>query len=349
MKTICSVAIILTLGATLAAQDMVVSHAPSITATIPAKPPATNSGLPPELKKPVATVNGVAITERDVQEQMVRLFPYYSMHGGKVPDKYYPEIRGKAIQQLIDDELEYQEAKRIGTTVAPATMQSVLRQARQRFQTRAAYEEFGKSEYGSVQEFEQRIRRATVIATFQNREIELKSKPTEAQVRQVYEKNKKAFLRPESVLLQSISVNLPNNPSDDQKKMARKRMEEILPQAKAAKNYEEFGVLAEKVSEDDYRVMMGDHKWVHLVGLPAAMRDALAPLKAGEVTGIVEMPEGYTILRVNDRRPPKQMEYSEVRDKLREQLQATARQQRQEALEKRLRKEAKIEILSTVG
>ena len=297
----------------------------------------------------MATVNGVAITERDTQEQMIRLFPYYSMHGGKVPDRYYGEIREKAIQQLINDELEYQAARRRGMTVAPAVQQSVLRQARERFPTRAAYEAFGKEQYGSVQEFERRIRRATLIATFQNREIELKSKLTDAQVRQVYEKNKQAFVRPESVLLQSISINLPEKPSDDQKKMARKRIEEILPQAQAAKNYEQFGVLAEKVSEDDYHVMMGDHKWVHLVGLPPVMSQALASLKPGEVSGIVELPEGYTILRVNERRPQKQMAYSEVRDKLRAQLQADARKQRREMLEQSLRKAAKIEILNKAG
>jgi parvulin-like peptidyl-prolyl isomerase len=350
MNRICSLAIILMLGAvSLAAQDMAVSHAPSGVTTAPATPSVRNPGLPAELKRAVVTVNGAVITERDVQEQMPRLFPYYSMHGGKVPDKYYPEIREKAIQQLITDELEYQEAKRLGITVAPAIQQSVIRQARERFQTRAAYEEFGKEQYGSVQEFEKRIRRATVIATFQHREVELKSKVTDAQVRQIYEKNKKAFLRPESVLLQSISINLPEKPSDEQKKMARKRIEEILPQAKAAKNYEEFGTLAEKVSEDDYHVMMGDHKWVHLVGLPPVMSQALASLKPGEVSGIVELPGGYTILRVNERRSQKQMEFSEVRDKLREQLQTEARQHRQETLEQRLRKSAKIEIVDKVG
>ena len=33
-----------------------------------------------------------------------------------------------------------------------------------------------------------------------------------------------------------------------------------LQQAKATKSAEEFGLLAEKISDDDYRVMMGQHK-----------------------------------------------------------------------------------------
>ena len=42
-------------------------------------------------------------------------------------------------------------------------------------------------------------------------------------------------------------------------KEARKKADDALKQAKATKTYEEFGILAEKISEDDYRVMMGDH------------------------------------------------------------------------------------------
>jgi hypothetical protein len=33
-----------------------------------------------------------------------------------------------------------------------------------------------------------------------------------------------------------------------------------LRQAKETKSYEDFGLLAEKISEDDFRVNMGDHK-----------------------------------------------------------------------------------------
>jgi peptidyl-prolyl cis-trans isomerase SurA len=48
----------------------------------------------------------------------------------------------------------------------------------------------------------------------------------------------------------------------------RKRADDALRQAKATKNDEDFGMLAEKMSEDDYRVMMGYHKPVDRAKLP---------------------------------------------------------------------------------
>jgi parvulin-like peptidyl-prolyl isomerase len=343
MKTIFGALMLLGLGVvSLAAQQgLVASHAPdSGLAKAQVASPA-----PVDLSRVVTRVNGVGITERDVAEQSMQLFPYYAIHGGKVPDKYQAEIRQKAIQQLIDDELIYQAAKRHGSVIPPATMQDVMRQARRRFPTRKEYEEYAKAQYGSVENFERRIRRAVLIADYRHREIDLKAKFSDAQLRDIYAKNKKSFLRPESVWLQTITVNLPANPSAEQRELVRKRIAEIMTQVKATKSYEDFGMLAEKVSEDEYRVMMGDHKWVHLVGLPAELSQAIAPLQPGQTSGIVDSPGGLVILRVNERRPQKQMEYSEVRDQLRQQVENGARQQRAEQLRQELRKGARIESL----
>ena len=67
---------------------------------------------------------------------------------------------------------------------------------------------------------------------------------------------------------------LRQNATPDQLKEARKRADEALSQAKAAKTYEQFGLLAEKYSDDDYRVMMGDHKAVERAKLPPSVVQA---------------------------------------------------------------------------
>lgn len=342
MKTIIKFATLLAtwlaLSVLTTAAQMVSSHAPTMT------PPASI----PDLSTPVVKVNGTVLTERDLREQMQRIFPYYSIHGGKVPDKYQTEIRQKAMDRIIAEELIYQDAKRRGMHVPPDVMANVFRSAKARFGTEQAYEDYGKQLYGSVAEFERRIRRATLIEQYEHQEIEVKTRAPETKVREIYEKNKASFLRPESVSLQSISVNLPQNPSDDQKKLARQRIEEILPQARATKNYNEFGLLAEKVSEDDYRVNMGDHKWVHIIGMPPEIAKAVAGMKPGDTSDIIDAPIGYIILRVNDYRPPKQMTYDEVKAEIRKQVDDAAASQKWTALQKQLRDKAQIENLENL-
>jgi len=163
-------------------------------------------------------------------------------------------------------------------------------------------------------------------------------------LRAIYDDNKKRFVRPESVWLQTISVNVPENPSPEQLKMIENRINEALPKAKAAKNMNDFGLLAETYSEDDYRVVMGDRKWLHLVALPAPLAEAAGALQSGETSDVVKVPGAWVILRVNGKRPEKQMAFSEVAPELRQQLESSAQQNRWTALRAQLHKDANIEI-----
>ena len=68
----------------------------------------------------------------------------------------------------------------------------------------------------------------------------------------------------------------------------RKRAEDALRQAKATTSYEQFGSLAEKISEDDFRVMMGDHQTADRSKLPPPVVKALLAMQPGQVSDIVE-------------------------------------------------------------
>ena len=83
-----------------------------------------------------------------------------------------------------------------------------------------------------------------------------------------YEKNVARFQQPETFTFQSISVMPPLKVTPEQAKQAQKKAEDALRQAKATKSYQDFGLLAEKISEDDYRVNLGDHKVVPSDKLP---------------------------------------------------------------------------------
>jgi hypothetical protein len=48
-----------------------------------------------------------------------------------------------------------------------------------------------------------------------------------------------------------------------------------------------FGVLAEKISEDDFRVMMGDHHSVDRAKLPPQVLQAVSAMQPGQVSDLV--------------------------------------------------------------
>ncbi|HTK94634.1 MAG TPA: peptidylprolyl isomerase [Terriglobales bacterium] len=174
-------------------------------------------------------------------------------------------------------------------------------------------------------------------------EVTNKSHLTDAQLRDFYNKNPERFRKPESASIQTISVLIPDNATAAQKTQLRQRADNLQKQAKAAKNYEEFGILAEKNSDDDWRVMMGDHKSVHRGRMPAPVEKAVFSMKPGEVSDVIQAENSYCIVRVNAREDAQVVPFQKVRADLKKALEAQRTTDLKGQLEARLRKDAKVE------
>ena len=138
----------------------------------------------------------------------------------------------------------------------------------------------------------------------------------------------------------------PNNATAEQVKEARKKADDALRQAKETKTYDDFGLLAEKVSEDDYRVMMGDHKAVDKAKLPPQVLQAVLTMQIGQTSGLIDIGNNaYTIVRLNEHIPAGKRKFEEVRDSVRGYLKKQEAEELRSALDNRLRKNAKVEEL----
>ncbi len=301
------------------------------------------SAKPPQT--PVARVNGVTLTQAQLDQELRRLFPYYSIHGGHLPAGAEDDLNKKAMHDLVLHELLYQEALSRKLTIPPAVWQQRLRTMRQRFPTRAAYDARATKEYGSVAEFERLLRRSMLVEQLWDTDVTKKTAVGPQAAKDYYLAHKEHYVRPEAVWLQTITVKFPANATPEQKQEARKLAEQILVKVKAANSYEEFGVLAEKLSQDEWRVMMGDHNWVHRGAVTPDIEPALFSMKAGQISGIVESSNGYLILRANQCQPKRQMTYTEVGASVHQHMVAEKKEKLSQGLETRLRAKFKVEIL----
>jgi len=335
----------------LAQMPLESAHQPAISAPVPgtsAGDVAVSDGVgalanPPLMQ--VARVNGVALTQAQLNEEMQRLFPYYAIHGGRVPPSAEPEIRQKAMRDLVLHELIYQEARRRHLQVPPLTWQKRLNNIQKGYPSRQAYEAAATKQYGSVAAYERNLRRAMLVEQLWAAEVTQKSSVTEQAVRAYYQNHKAQYVRPEAVRLQTITISVPNTATAEQKQEARKIAEQTLVKAQAAKNYEEFGTLAEQLSQDDWRVMMGDHGWVHRGTVTPDIEPALFSLKPGETSGVVAFAGGFIILRANDYQPKRQMRFTEMAASIRKRLETEQRQARGKEFEELLRSKAQVQIL----
>jgi parvulin-like peptidyl-prolyl isomerase len=295
--------------------------------------------------RPVARVNGAVLTDRDLLREMYTIFPYARQHNG-FPKEMEGQIRSGAMQMIIFEELVYQEAVRRNMTVPPARLQHAEADFRAQFSTPEEYQKLVQSEFrGSQQLLHAKIRRSLLIEALLKTEVDGKSVVSAAEVKEYYDKNPARFAYPEAFAFQTISILPPAKATPEQLAEGRKRAEDALRQARATKSYEEFGMLAEKISDDDYRVMMGDHKAVDREKLGPIVVQAVQAMQPGQISDLIQIERAYTILRLNQHIPAGKRKFEEVKDSLQQELARKKTNDVRVALDKKLRQNAKIEVL----
>jgi peptidyl-prolyl cis-trans isomerase C len=319
--------------------QVVASHASTL-ATPVAKnaAPITSSvqSLPP-VGNPVARVNGAVLTDRDLMREEQAIFPYQNVHNGSIPKSMEPEMRKGALQMIIFEELLYQEALRQKRTVSPQRLQHAEVEFRKQFPTEQEYNQVIQIEvHGSKQALREKIRRSLLIEDMLKTEVREKAKVSEVSALAYYKANPKQFQHPEMFSIQTISIIAEE---------ARKKAESALKQAKATKTYQEFGLLAEKVSEDDWHVNMGDRKGVERDKLPPPVVSAARAMKLGQVSDLIQLGPAYTLFRLYAHTPAGIAPFAEVKAKLMTDMQKSKTDQLRAALNKKLRKTATIEVL----
>ena len=295
--------------------------------------------------KPVARVNGAVLTDRDLLREMYAIFPYAQQHNG-FPKAQEAMIRQGALEMIIFEELVYQEATRRKLTVPSAQLNHAESEFRKQFTSPDQYQQYLQVEmHGSEQQLRQKMQRSLLIEQVLKTDVEVRSTVSAVEVQNYYEKNVARFQQPETFTFQSISVMPPLKATPEQAKQAQKKAEDALRQAKATKSYQDFGLLAEKISEDDYRVNLGDHKVVPSDKLPPQVVKTLQAMQVGQISGMIQIESAYTIIRLNAHTPARKKSLAEVKGELKTELQKGKYEKLRSNLAKQLRAKAKIEVV----
>jgi parvulin-like peptidyl-prolyl isomerase len=324
-----------------AASAQVASHAP----TAIAKTVSAQTSPLQVSDKPVARVNGAVLTDRDLLREMYTIFPYAQQHNG-FPKAQEAEIRQGALEMIIFEELVYQEAERRKLAVPAAKLSGAQADFRKQFKSPDEYQQYLQAEmHGSEQQLRQRMRRSLLIEQVLKSDVEDRSSVSLAEVQAYYVNHAAKFEQGETFTFQSISVVPPLKDTPEQAKQARTKAEDALRQAKATKSYQDFGLLAEKISEDDFRVNLGDHKVVLSDQLPPQVVKTLQAMALGQVSGLIQIESAYTIIRLNAHTAARKKPLAEVKQDLKIDLQKSKYEKMRSNLAKQLRAKAKIEMV----
>jgi parvulin-like peptidyl-prolyl isomerase len=277
----------------------------------------------------VAKVNGTVLTQKNLDTELDRLIPQITFHRNVSPEKrkyYY----GKALEEIITKELQYQDALAREMKPDKAKVEAQIERFKKRFKTKEAYKAALDKEGLTEDQLRAGIEKEMLIQSAIAKTINEPAQMREAELKEYYEKNVSKFKQPEAIRLRLISTK-------DEKKVR-----DILAKLKDG---DDFGELAYNMSEDDYRVKSGDIGYVHKGRMLPEIEDAASKLKVGELSEPIKAENRWYIVKVEDRKPEHQMSFEEVKGKLKKELEAERAAELKKKWIEGLKAKAKIEVL----
>jgi len=275
----------------------------------------------------VAKVNGATFTKKDLETEVDRLIPQATFHR-KVTEEKRKLYYDKAIEALVNRELQYQDAVAKGVEVDKEKVNAQMENIRKRFtpeKYKAALEKDGITE----EKLRAQVEKEVLVQAI-NEKKETEARISEKDVKEYYEKNPAKFKQPDTVQLRIITTT-------DEKKA-----QDILAKIKAG---EDFGDIAYKMSEDPYRVKGGDLGYMHKGMMIPEIEEAASKLKVGEVSDIVKVENAWFIIKLEDKKPEHMLSFEEIKGELKKELEKNRIQELKEAWITDLRAKAKIEVL----
>jgi peptidyl-prolyl cis-trans isomerase C len=287
-------------------------------------------------------VNGVGIAN----ERLDRFVVEYLAQKGRNAEAIrhpsaYRQYRREALDQLIDDELLWQEAERRGMTATKKEIDLAVAAARARYKTE---DEFARRlERAGLSEatYPQHVKRQASIQNLLDRKVLKGLRVTDKEVHAFYMGNPDRFTTPEQVRARHILVETDSAKSAEERARARATAEEILALVRAGADFE---ALARERSQDASSAQGGDLGWVDRDKMVPEFEAAAFALRDGEVSGLVETVFGFHVIRTEGRRGGELVPEAKVREEIRKHLLGEKQKAAVRATIDSLRAKARIEF-----
>ena len=276
----------------------------------------------------VAKVNGV-----ELRSDYIRFRVNLDMRriGQSLNAQQKAKLAGAIIEKEIVRELMYQEGQTKGNGVSPETVEKELQAFKKSYESEEKFQETLKLRGLSEDELKKGIEVDLIAKNLLDDRVKGKVHVTDTQVKKFYTNKKESFKRPESFRARHIfAAYIPfdvvqNTDPEEMKEKAgeyraasRKKIDEVYGKVKAGENFEE---LAKQYSEDKGSADKGgDLDFMYKGVFDPQFDKAVANLKVGETSDIVETELGYHIIRLMETRPSDYAPFADVEQSIQKHL-----------------------------
>lgn len=278
-----------------------------------------------------ATVNHTAISFSTLDQAFRNFLSQYdSKTLSSWDEKTFDLLRRLVLENLINNELLYQEARARKIRVSSKEIETELEKIRAQFPSESEFRRYLEYQGLTLSVLRESLRRELMIQKLTESLVADLPVPDE-EVQKYYEEYQDLFTTPAQYHLLRMTF------------LSREDAEKALRRLYLG---EEFAKVAQEVSLDEAAKKGGDIGWVSEVGLSQEVREALEKVKDDprNVTPPLKVGDTYVIYRVLEWKPREVKAFEDVKENIRQYLLEEQKRVRTEHLLAELRKKSTITI-----
>ncbi len=249
--------------------------------------------MDPNVRKPTAIVNGTVITGTDVDQRMALIV---AANQFKLKPEEENQLRLTVLRGLIDEALQIQQAKTEDITISSEELDQAFNKVAGNFgKTPAEFGPYLRSVGSSPRSIRRQIEGELAWQRYLRRRVEPSINVSDEEVKKVLDAMNAAKGTPE-FNLREIYVSATPDRAAAVAASLRQAMED-MKNGKAP-----FDYYARTMSEATTSKNGGALGWVRAAALPAELAAAANEMQVGQLAGPIEVPGGFSILYMEDKR-----------------------------------------------
>lgn len=256
-------------------------------------------------------VNDVVITEDDVKESLLpsieSLYNQYASNPAEL-EKRLIALQRERLEELVAHQLILNDYTNAGYKLPENIIEDQIQaRIKEEYGDRAALIKTLKARGVTYESYRQNIRDAIVVRALRDKNVSQNIIISPTKIEEYYVTNTNLFQRPNQVKLRTIVFNKPKDNPETTRRLAEevlKKLDEGAP----------FAEMAGVYSDGPQRSQGGSLGWVEAAALRKELAEAAFSLKPGQRSGIIEIPEAFFIVLVEETKSAHVKSLSEVRD-----------------------------------
>jgi peptidyl-prolyl cis-trans isomerase SurA len=292
----------------------------------------------------VAKVNGDIITRGDIERTRQTLDAQLKQEGltGVALQKAMKEREKDALREQIDQLLLVQHGKDLNINVDSEVTKRIAQiQLDSKIADQDKFHDYIREKTQmSFEDFKAQIKNSLLTQRVIGQEVSSKINVPRSDLEKYYEEHKKDFVREEQVFLREILISTEGK-TPEQIAQAEKRAKELVARARKG---EKFGELAKQYSDAETKENFGELPAYKRGQLRKEIENVVFKEKKGYVTDPIRMPNGFEILKIQERYAAGQAPFEEVENEITEKLYMPRMEPKVRELLTKLREDAFLEI-----